>query len=68
MTEVEGEIVELLPSALYRVRIEGNRLVTAHLDAGPRRNFIRVIPGDRVRIRLATRDLTRGAIVAKLAG
>ena len=67
-----------LPSALYRVRLAdggpGSRpdakpgaahgTVTAHLSADPRRNFVRILTGDRVRVRLSPRDLTRGAIVA----
>ncbi len=64
--EVEGTVEAQLPSALYRIRLEGRGVVTAHLDADPHRNFIRILPGDRVRVRLATRDLTRGAIVEKL--
>ena len=40
--------------------------VTAHLSADPRRNFVRILTGDRVRVRLSPRDLTRGAIVARL--
>jgi translation initiation factor IF-1 len=40
--------------------------VTAHLSADPRRNFVRILVGERVRVRLSPRDLTRGAIVAKL--
>jgi translation initiation factor IF-1 len=65
--EVEGEVVEQLPSALYRVRVDGRAFVTAHLSAAPTRNFIRVLPGDRVRVRLASQDVQRGAIVEKLS-
>jgi translation initiation factor IF-1 len=65
--EIEGEVVEQLPSALYRVRIDGRTFVTAHLSNDPARNFIRVLPGDRVRVRLSSHDVRRGAIVAKLA-
>ena len=76
--EVEGVVEAQLPSALYRVRLAdggpGSRpdgkpgaahgTVTAHLSADPRRNFVRILTGDRVRVRLSPRDLTRGAIVA----
>jgi translation initiation factor IF-1 len=48
---------------LYRVSIERQRQVTAHVPSGPGRNFIRVIVGDRVRLQLSPRDLTRGRIV-----
>jgi translation initiation factor IF-1 len=67
--EIEGEVVEQLPSALYRVRVDGRTSsITAHLSADPRRNFIRILPGDRVRVRLSSQDVTRGAIVEKLQG
>jgi translation initiation factor IF-1 len=66
--EVEGTVEAQLPSALYRVRLDGRRVVTAHLSADPHRNFIRILPGDRVRVRLASQDLARGAIVEKLGG
>jgi translation initiation factor IF-1 len=80
--EIEGLVEAQLPSALYRVRLmpgggpeaggpgagPGTRLgtVTAHLSADPRRNFVRILVGERVRVRLSPRDKTRGAIVAKL--
>jgi translation initiation factor IF-1 len=65
--ELEGVVEAQLPAALYTVRLDGGqRRITAHLAGGPERNFIRVIPGDRVRVRLASQDLTRGAIVEKL--
>jgi translation initiation factor IF-1 len=66
--EVEGEVVEQLPSALYRVRLDVRGSVTAHVSHRPERNFIRLLPGDRVRVRLASQDATRGAIVEKLRG
>ena len=55
-----------LPSALYRVALAGGRDITAHLTGDARRNFIRVLVGDRVRVVLAPGDLTRGRIVEKL--
>ncbi|HXW08241.1 MAG TPA: translation initiation factor IF-1 [Vicinamibacterales bacterium] len=66
MTVVEGTVLELLPHGLYRVGIEHQRQVVAHAPGGPGRNFIRVLVGDRVRLELAARDLTRGRIVAKI--
>jgi translation initiation factor IF-1 len=64
--EVEGIVREALPYAQYRVEIEGQRQVTAHVPGGPGRNFIRVLIGDRVRVELSPRDLTRGRIVEKI--
>ena len=64
---VEGTIVEVLPRGLYRVAIARQRQVTAHAPGGPGRNFVRVLVGDRVRLELSPRDLTRGRIVGKIA-
>ena len=61
---IEGTVLEALPHGLYRVRIEPKRQVVAHAPGGPGRNFIRVLIGDRVRLELSPRDLTRGRITA----
>jgi translation initiation factor IF-1 len=63
-TTVEGTVLEALPHGLYRVGIEHQRQVVAHTPGGAGRNFIRVLIGDRVRMELSPRDLTRGRIVA----
>jgi translation initiation factor IF-1 len=60
---IEGTVLELLPHGLYRVGIERQQQVTAHVPSGPGRNFVRVLVGDRVRLELSPRDLTRGRIV-----
>ena len=61
-----GTVLEALPHGLYRVGIEKQREVIAHIPSGPGRNFIRVLIGDRVRLELSSRDLTRGRIVEKV--
>lgn len=66
-TTVEGIVREALPYAQYRVEIDGPRQVTAHAPGGPGRNFIRVLIGDRVRVELSPRDLTRGRIVERIS-
>ena len=63
---VEGIVRETLPYAQYRVEIDGPRQITAHAPSGPGKNFIRVLIGDRVRLELSPRDVTRGRIVQKL--
>ena len=62
---IEGTVVEALPSALYRVEIEGRHRITAHIGDGPDRNFVRVLVGDRVVVELTPRDRSRGRIVSK---
>jgi translation initiation factor IF-1 len=63
---VEGRVLELLPHALYRVGIEHQREVVAHAPGGTGRNFLRLVVGDRVRLELSPRDLTRGRIVERI--
>jgi translation initiation factor IF-1 len=64
--EVEGTIREVQPRALYRVSLADGHEVTAHMTAGPRRNFVRLLVGDRVMVSLSPGDLGRGRIVRKL--
>jgi translation initiation factor IF-1 len=58
-------VVEILPSALYRVEIDGAHRVTAHIGGGLERNFIRILVGDRVIVELTDKDKGRGRIVRK---
>jgi len=61
-----GVVVEQLPDALYTVRLEGsNERVMAHIDGSPRRNFVRLLPGDQVTVELAARNRTRGRITRR---
>ena len=60
-----GIVTEALPSAMYKVRLEEGRFVTAHIADRVDRNFVRILVGDRVRLEL-TGDVTRGRIVEKL--
>ena len=63
---VTGEVVELLPSAAYRLRLENEASVIAHAAGSAVKNFLRLRPGDRVRVELSAQDKTRGRIVEKL--
>ncbi|MGE3273495.1 MAG: translation initiation factor IF-1 [Vicinamibacterales bacterium] len=64
--EADGVVIELLPSQLVRVALEGRHVVTAHLGDPVHRNFVRVLVGDRVRVALMPADRTRGRIVGKV--
>ncbi|MGE5837710.1 MAG: translation initiation factor IF-1 [Acidobacteriota bacterium] len=69
MTRVaSGTVLAILPKALYRVSIEGGHEVTAHAAAGPGRNFVRLVVGDRVTVELSPRDHGRGRITRKASG
>jgi translation initiation factor IF-1 len=62
---VAGRVVEILPRALYRVRVEGGRDLVAHARAGIGRNFVRLVVGDAVSVEVGTRDAARGRIVRR---
>ena len=61
--EVEGKVVELLPNTMFRVQLPNGHLVLAHISGKMRKNFIRILPGDKVAVELSPYDLTRGRIV-----
>jgi translation initiation factor IF-1 len=61
-----GAVTELLPSGLYRVRLEAGAMVMAHIADRIERNFVRILVGDRVRLELSPLDVGRGRIVEKL--
>jgi translation initiation factor IF-1 len=63
---LEGLVMELLPSALVRVRLEGEHEVVAHLPAAQRSNFVRLRVGDRVLVALSATDRTRGRVLELL--
>ena len=64
--QITGVVAEILPSAMYRVRLDEGGVVTAHIADRMDRNFVRVLVGDRVRLELSPVDLGRGRIVEKV--
>ena len=64
--ELEGEITEALPSALFRVKLETGQLILAHVSGKIRKHFIKILPGDKVRVELSPYDLTRGRITYRM--
>ena len=60
--EFPGIVVELLPNATFRVKLENDHEVLGHLSGKLRMNFIRILPGDKVTLELSPYDLTRGRI------
>ena len=61
--EVEGVVLEKLPTAMFRVELENKHVVLAHISGKLRMNFIRILPGDKVTIELSPYDLTKGRII-----
>jgi translation initiation factor IF-1 len=60
--EVEGQVVEVLPNAMFRVELSTGQRVLTHISGKMRINFIRILPGDRVKVELSAYDPTRGRI------
>ena len=64
--QVEGVVAEALPNAMFRVKLENEHLVMAHVSGKMRMNFIRILPGDKVMLELSPYDLTRGRIIYRV--
>jgi translation initiation factor IF-1 len=60
--EVEGEVVEALPNTMFKVQLDGGHDVLAHISGKMRMHYIRILPGDRVKVELSPYDLSRGRI------
>jgi translation initiation factor IF-1 len=60
--EVEGTVIEPLPNAMFRVKLENGHIVLAHISGKMRKFFIKILPGDKVTVELSPYDLTRGRI------
>ena len=61
--EIEGTVVEALPNAMFRVELENGHKVLAHISGKMRKNYIRILPADRVIVELSPYDLTKGRII-----
>lgn len=61
--EMDGGVTEALPNALFRVKLETGQMILAHVSGKIRKNFIRILPGDKVKVELSPYDLTRGRII-----
>lgn len=66
--ELEGKVIESLPNAMFQVELEGGHKVLAHISGKIRKNFIRILPGDKVKVELTPYDLSRGRITYRLKG
>ena len=60
--EGDGEIVETLPNAMFRVKLENDHVVLAHVSGKMRMHYIKILPGDTVKMELSPYDLSRGRI------
>jgi translation initiation factor IF-1 len=63
VVQMQGEIVETLPNATFRIKLENGHLVLGHISGKMRMHYIRILPGDKVTVELTPYDLTRARIV-----
>ena len=61
--EKEGTIIEALSNAMFRVELDNGHVIVAHISGKMRMNYIRILPGDRVRVEMSPYDLTKGRII-----
>ena len=61
--ELEGTILESMPNAMFRVELENGHEILAHISGKIRKNFIRILPGDKVKVEMTPYDLSRGRII-----
>ena len=64
--EIEGPILESMPNAMFRVKLENGHEILAHISGKIRKNFIRILPGDKVKVEMTPYDLTKGRITFRL--
>ena len=60
--EIDGEILETLPNAMFKVKLENGHQVLAHISGKMRMHYIKILPGDKVKLELSPYDLTKGRI------
>jgi translation initiation factor IF-1 len=65
VVRMQGEVLENLPNATFKVKLENGHVVVGHISGTMRMHYIRLLPGDRVTVELAPYDLTRGRIVVR---
>ena len=64
--ELTGKVVEALPNTQFRVELENGHIIIAHMSGTMRKNYIRLVPGDKVKVELTPYDLTKGRISFRL--
>ena len=60
--EMQGTVIEVLPNTVFRVKLENDHIITAHISGKMRKNYIRILTGDKVKVEMSPYDLTKGRI------
>ena len=63
LIEMDGEVIETLPNTNFRVKLENEHVVTAHISGRMRKNYIRILTGDKVKVEITPYDLSKGRII-----
>ena len=64
--EIEGTILESMPNAMFKVQLENGHEILAHISGKIRKNFIRILPGDKVKVEMTPYDLSKGRITFRM--
>jgi translation initiation factor IF-1 len=64
--EMEGTVLETLPNTMFRVKLENGHVITAHISGRMRKNYIRILTGDKVKVEMTPYDLTKGRITYRM--
>ena len=63
LIEMEGEVIETLPNTTFKVKLENEHVITAHISGRMRKHYIRIMTGDKVKVEITPYDLTKGRII-----
>ena len=63
LIEMDGEVIETLPNTTFRVKLENEHIVTAHISGRMRKNYIRILTGDKVKVEITPYDLSKGRFI-----
>ena len=66
--EMDGVVIDALPNTVFRVKLENEHMITAHISGRMRKNYIRILPGDKVKVELTPYDLNKGRITFRDSG
>jgi translation initiation factor IF-1 len=64
--EMEGKVLDTLPNTMFRVELDNGHVITAHISGRMRKNYIRILTGDRVKVELTPYDLSKGRITYRM--
>ena len=63
LIEMDGEVIETLPNTTFRVKLQNDHIITAHISGRMRKNYIRILTGDKVKVEITPYDLSKGRII-----